>query len=77
MSKFYDVVVAKEYTVKNNGRDEKRTAWNRIGRAWVSGSKESLSFEIFLIPGQRYVINLKDREERVENKGASNETVPF
>jgi len=77
MNKFYDVVVAKEYTVKNNGVQEKRTAWNRIGRAWVSGSKESISFEIFLLPGQRYVINLRDREERKSAKEVSNEEAPF
>lgn len=74
MNKFYDVVVAKEYTVKANGNEEKRTAWNRIGRAWVSNSKESLSFEIFLFPGQRYVINLRDRDEE---KGATSDAVPF
>lgn len=62
MNKNLDVIVAKEYSVNFSGKTEKRTAWNRIGRAWVSGSGESLSFELFLIPGQRYVIKLKNKE---------------
>ncbi|MEZ4815521.1 MAG: hypothetical protein R3A80_09995 [Bdellovibrionota bacterium] len=73
MNKFFDVVVAKEYTIKIAGKDEKRTAWNKVGRAWISGSGESVSFELFLIPGQRYVVQLKNREEKL-SKGESDET---
>lgn len=62
-TKFYDVLVAKEYETKQSGRVEKRTAWNRVGRAWASKSGESLSFELYLIPNQRYVVQLKDREQ--------------
>jgi len=62
-TKFYDVLVAKEYETKQSGRLEKRTAWNRVGRAWASKSGESLSFELYLIPNQRYVVQLKDREQ--------------
>lgn len=73
-AKFYDVIVAKEYTAKNNGKEEKKTAWNKIGRAWMSQSGESLSFELFVLPNQRYVIQLKDRDnEQVKNK----EEAPF
>ncbi len=68
MNKFFDVIVAKEYTVKNAGKEEKRTAWNRVGRAWASQSGESLSFELFLIPGQRYVVQLKNKNENNEGR---------
>ena len=73
MNKFFDVIVAKEYTVKNAGKEEKRTAWNKVGRAWASQSGESVSFELFLIPGQRYVVQLKNKNENQE--GESNETL--
>jgi len=66
-NKFFDVIVAKEYTVTNNGNTEKRTAWNKVGRAWASKSNESLSFELFLIPNQRYVINLREKPETKES----------
>jgi hypothetical protein len=59
--KFFDVVVAKEYEVNQAGKMEKRTAWNRVGRAWPSKSGESVSFELFLLPNQRYVVHLQDR----------------
>ena len=73
-SKFFDVIVAKEYEVKQNGIAERRTAWNKVGRAWTSKSTESLSFELFLIPNQRYVIQLKDRQQEQEVKS---EETPF
>jgi len=60
--KFYDVIVAKEYETRQSGHLEKKTAWNRIGRAWQSKSGDSLSFELYLMPNQRYVIQLKDRD---------------
>jgi hypothetical protein len=62
-SKFFDVIVAKEYEIRQNGRLERKTAWNRVGRAWTSKSSESMSFELFLIPNQRYVIQLKDKNQ--------------
>ena len=71
MNKFFDVIVAKEYWVKVAGKEEKRTAWNKVGRAWASQSGESVSFELFLIPGQRYVVQLKNKTEAVE--GETNE----
>lgn len=62
MNKSFDVIVAKEYETKQDGVTVKKTAWNRVGRAWPSKSYESISFELYLIPGQRYVIALKERE---------------
>ena len=66
--KFFDVMVAKEYETRQGGPLEKKTAWNRVGRAWASRSGESLSFELYLMPNQRYVIQLKER-----NAGEPNE----
>lgn len=74
-TKFYDVIVAKEYMTKANGKEEKRTAWNKIGRAWLSQSGESMSFELFMLPNQRYVVQLKDKESEQQNK--ENENTPF
>ena len=62
---FFDIVVAKEYETRVNGVTEKRTAWNKVGRAWTSKSKESLSFELFVFPNQRYVIHLQERPKEV------------
>lgn len=73
MNKSYDVIVAKEFTTKNNGKEEKRTVWNRVGRAWPSQSGESLSFELYLLPNMRYVIQLKEKEQ-TQNKP---EETPF
>ena len=78
-AKFFDVIVAKEYVVKNNGRDEKKTAWNKVGRAWLSQSGESLSFEMFMLPNQRYVIQMKDKEiePRPQAQNKNTEEAPF
>ena len=73
-TKFFDVIVAKEYETRVNGQVEKKTAWNRVGRAWPSRSGESLSFELYLLPNQRYVIQLQDRkQEQVQ----TSESTPF
>jgi len=72
MNKFFDVIVAKEYVTRQNGKEEKKTAWNKVGKAWASQSGESLSFELFLLPGSRYVIQLKNKNEK-EAEGESNE----
>ena len=45
---FYDILVAKEYETKQNGTPEKKTAWNRVGRAWASKSGSSLRFELYM-----------------------------
>jgi hypothetical protein len=59
---FYDVLVPKEYESNQNGVPEKRTAWNRVGRAWASKSGESLSFELYMLPSHRYVIQLQNNQ---------------
>lgn len=76
-NKFFDVIVAKEYVVKNNGRDEKKTAWNKVGRAWVSSSGESISLEMFMHPNQRYVIQLVQKNNKSMESEKSNSEAPF
>jgi hypothetical protein len=66
-NKFYDVIVAKEYISRQYGKEEKKTAWNKIGRAWASQSGDSLSFELFMFPNQRYVVQLKDKNQQQES----------
>ncbi len=73
-SNSYDVVVAKEYEIIQDGRPVKRTAWNRVGRAWRSKSSDAISFELFLIPNQRYVISLREPERA---NAEQTETIPF
>ena len=75
-NKFYDVLVAKEYETRQSGKPEKRTKWNRVGKAWASKSNESLSFELYLLPNHRYVIQLKDREQSPQ-QDAQSEEAPF
>lgn len=64
---FYDIVVAKEYETKTGDQTEKKTTWYRVGRAWPSKSSESLNLELYLIPGQRYVINMKPKANMPED----------
>jgi hypothetical protein len=61
---FFDIIVAKEYETKQNGTPEKKTAWNRVGRAWQSKAGTSLSFELYMLPSQRYVIQLQPNQEK-------------
>lgn len=75
-TKFYDVLVAKEFEVTENGKPEKKTKWNRVGSAWPSKNGNSLLFELFLIPGTRYVVNLK-AADNAESKNAGGEDAPF
>lgn len=60
---FFDVIVAKEYETKQNGVPEKKTAWNRIGRAWLAKSGSAVNFELYMLPSQRYVIQLTNNKE--------------
>jgi hypothetical protein len=73
-TKFFDIFVAKEYETRQNGQVEKKTAWNKVGRAWPAKSSNALSFELFLVPNQRYVIVMKDQQQDV---AAPSEEVPF
>jgi len=72
--KFHDIVVPREYESKQDGKTEKKTYWSKVGRAWTAKSGESMSFELFLIPGVRYSISLKDRENDPEKQS---EEAPF
>lgn len=72
MNKYFDIITAKEFEVFQDGKLIKKTKWNRVGHAWQSKNGDSLSFELYLLPNQRYVI--KSQESR-ENK--TNEEVPF
>ena len=60
---FFDVIVAKEYETQQNGIAAKKTAWNRVGRAWVSKSGGAMNFELYMLPSQRYVIQLENKKE--------------
>lgn len=62
MNQFYDVIVAKEYETRQNGILEKKTAWNRVGRAWQSKSGAAINFELYLFPNQRYVVQLQNNQ---------------
>lgn len=70
----YEVLVAKEYEIQQDGKLVRKTAWNRVGRAWKSRSTDTLNFELFLIPNLRYVIPFKivGQEQQVPN-----DVVPF
>lgn len=65
---FFDILVAKEYETKQNGTTEKKTAWNRVGRAWQSKSGSSLSFELYMLPSQRYVIQMQNHNQEKVNE---------
>jgi hypothetical protein len=56
----FAVVVPNEYISKLTGN--KGVAWNRVGRAWFSKSSESITFELYMFPDQRYVIHLLGKE---------------
>jgi hypothetical protein len=65
MSKsFFDILVAKDFESKQSGATEKKTMWNRIGRAWPSKSGNSLSLEFYMFPEQRYTLQLQNKEEK-------------
>lgn len=70
----YEVLVAKEYEILQEGRLMKRTAWNCVGRAWKSRTTDSLNLELFLIPNQRYVIPLHESELELS---IQNDVIPF
>ena len=61
-SKYHDILVAKEFETRQNGQIERRTVWNKVGQAWGSKSPGSFNFELFLIPGQRYFINIRNED---------------
>ncbi len=58
---FYDIIIPKTYDIPNKGTIEKRTIWNRVGRAWNAKTGDALRFELFLFPNQPFLINFKER----------------
>lgn len=60
---FFDVIVAKEYESQQSGTPVRKTAWNRVGRAWMSKSGGAMNVELYMLPHQRYVIQLTPNKE--------------
>lgn len=60
--KYFDILSVKDFEVEKNGKTEKKTSWKTVGTAWASKSGENLSFELFMFPGIRYFIKLKEKE---------------
>lgn len=77
--KFYDVIVAKEFQVIENGKPQKRTKWRQVGSAWASKSGNALNLELFMFPGERYLVKLQDKQENqpVEAEVNDFDNVPF
>jgi hypothetical protein len=59
----FDVLVAKEIEVKTESGLERRTLWNRVGRAWPGKSLDVIGIELYLFPGQRYVLHMGEKPE--------------
>ena len=59
---YFDILVAKEYESHVTGQPEKRTKWNRVGRAWLTKSGDSLSFELFMMPNNCYLIQPQNKK---------------
>jgi hypothetical protein len=66
---FLDIVVAKEFETVNEGNKEKKTQWNRVGRAWASKNGEAMNLELFMYPGQFFSVpyNTKKLEDEVQS----------
>jgi hypothetical protein len=75
-SRFLDIVIAKDYQSNLNGSAERRTAWNKVGRAWLSRSGEALNVELFMLPNQRYVIQFNNKSNE-QKSGPQSEMAPF
>lgn len=58
--KYFDIVVAKEFETRQNGQLERRKIWNKVGQAWSAKTPGAFNFELFLIPGLRYFIDLRE-----------------
>lgn len=72
----YDILVAKDYETQKNGISEKKTIWNKVGKAWNAQSSENLSLEFFHLPNQRYVLALKSRDQQQQSE-QSDADMPF
>lgn len=64
---YLDVVVAKEFETRADGKTETKKTWNRVGKAWASKNGEAMNLELFMFPNQMYSIpyNSKNQNEEV------------
>jgi hypothetical protein len=58
----FDVFVANEIEVTRGGKKETRTAWRTVGRPWPGKIDGAIGFELFLFPGQKYLLNMGERK---------------
>ena len=77
--KYFDIVVAKEFEVKKeDGTVEPQTRWNKVGQAWSTKNPGSFNFELFLMPGVRYLMCLREKEDRQQESVPDfNDFAPF
>ena len=65
-TKFFDVMVVKEFETKQDGQTVKKKIWSKVGRAWPTRTFESLNLEFLMFPNQIYVVQLSSRKENQE-----------
>lgn len=68
---FYDVIIPKEFEIQRDGVVGKKTIWNTVGMAWKSKTSDALNLELFLFPGQRYVIKLQNKPSKNDDPATS------
>jgi hypothetical protein len=71
MTKYFNVLVAKEFEGNKNGKPEKVTLWHKVGQVWQSRASENLNLELYLVPNQRFVIALGGRDEEIIHQETS------
>lgn len=78
-TKFYDVIVAKEFQVIENGKPITRTKWRQVGSAWASKSGNALNLELFMFPHERYLVKLLNNQEdqNSETEISNFQSIPF
>lgn len=64
-NKYFDLIVAKDFEITENDKPVKRTQWNRVGKAWHSKNSDRLLVELFMFPGQLYVLAPQEQKEKV------------
>ena len=62
-TKYHDIVIAKQFETRQSGQVETRTVWNKVGQAWNSRKSDGYNFELYLMPGQRFFIDLRDEDD--------------
>lgn len=76
----FNIVVLKEYETNTDGKVAKHQTWNRVGRAWGSPMGRTMTFELFLFPGQKYVLALRGKDELEPSEAQTSENfdeIPF